>query len=677
MKIRRKRIVLLLTILTIIVSGSLICLYKKSYASSNVKNKIDDLGGEDLPSYFAVNIDGVDVPMAKYPEPSKYAYVGYNCTNNSKLVYNFVHHSAELEEGITDTCTLSYRTTTKYRQGKNLAQKIISLEKETEESPYYQVNSFLGNNEGYRYQGPSEDTPNYICIGTESKSECLANEEYQYRIIGAIHTDYANTLDNYGQSSGYLTKVVSVKSYGPSNRDYEFTTGIAATIENEVYTPLNEATRNMIARAKFAVAGTVSITTGSTVGYGYNISRIEQEAATNQYRNVGLLSATDIAFSALNNVEPDPETEVLYDCLSLSIRTNTSTWKTKCSGNSWIQPNTMLQYSYGASTTKTFMYYHTNRYIASSTSKTATYNYNAVMYLKPETYILSGTGTSEDPYIVRYDKQTEYELYMKENTKEIKFNNSSYEYIPINYTSFVCNGLSDPCDDVDKYTIFKIEKINYSTSGGSVPDASGYAMKLIPNFNYESESLNSEWANSGYNLYINNEGPDGNQNFKDAVVPVYWHTGAIDVPNSYEISELNIYDIKSQERLNKCYTCTKLGYMGKIGLLSLSDLIAPIMAEMPESISSDPILSESTLSLISSTNFYWSILGTIGYPSQLILLTGNKNVGDVYSFNSSMLTMSTVSYGGFYDFTRVSYLNPSVTFNNYEINNGETIFYLN
>lgn len=260
----------------------------------------------------------------------------------------------------------------------------------------------------YRYAGLNPD--NYVCFNT--KENCQQNGEYLYRIVGVFNNDGVEKVklvknvswindnwDENGKSNWRLSSLFN-KLNGTDVDEYQ-----------NYLTFLGEEWADKISLSTWYVGGINNYRVSPKVIYedelGSTRTKVQDVKCASQEEagqvactqddlevkaKVGLLYASDFGFASL----PEQWTKSLYDYDATDnylVKTNTNyrTWLITSYVNSNIVNNVLYIVNYPS---------EIKGYVQSGK---VSGSYNFVMpafYLNPEVSYVSGSGSSNDPYII-------------------------------------------------------------------------------------------------------------------------------------------------------------------------------------------------------------------------------------------------------------------------------------
>ena len=307
--------------------------------------------------------------------------------NGATSSYNQKYQRVEIS-GIDNkytNCTLTYQTPS----SKNyLNNYIIGLSGTT------QGTGQVVNENGYRYEG--KDPNNYVWFNNEL-----------WRIIGVFDEN------SHGQSGQNLVKIIRADSIGglawhKSNTNdwtaaslmnllngaylnsengtggeycYGYSTSVPAGNCDYTETGINDTYRPMIENVTWYLGGHSTQSATAEAFYGY------ERGTTETTGYIGLMYPSDYGYSVLSS--------------SCARTTNLGSYNNAtCAGQSWMygQGYEWTITPYSSSSSYVFAVYN----YGSLSSYSALFGYAArpVLYLDSSVYVIDGTGTQSDPYII-------------------------------------------------------------------------------------------------------------------------------------------------------------------------------------------------------------------------------------------------------------------------------------
>lgn len=261
------------------------------------------------------------------------------------------------------------------------------------------------NENGYRYEGSNPN--NWVCFGSDA-TPCPADN--LYRIIGTFN-EYNNSSGSMQQS--YVVKLIKADKYNNTTyiwyntcawntSNYQYSSYSSSqmkdTMNNNYYNSLNNTSKNMIALSRWWT-GTYN---SQSDWYNYNAQSIYD----NERRNyswigpksgdfyIGVMYASDYMYSALAS-----------DC----SRSTTSHSYSSCKSVNWMKQSYQqwtisrpFYWSSGNLYTQMF-FINTDGNVLGGTNSclNSSFYVHPVFYLKNNVKILSGNGTSNNPYRIK------------------------------------------------------------------------------------------------------------------------------------------------------------------------------------------------------------------------------------------------------------------------------------
>ena len=288
-------------------------------------------------------------------------------------------------------CTLTYQTPS----SKNyLNNYIIGLSGTT------QGTGQVVNENGYRYEG--KDPNNYIWFNNEL-----------WRIIGVFDED------SHGQSGQNLVKIIRNDSIGglvwhkSNTNDWtvaslmnllngayynaengtggEYCYGYSTTVSaNCDYTEIgiNNTYRSMIENVTWYLGGYSSTSATAEAFYGYERgTTVYSGRPTSTTGYIGLMYPSDYGYSVLSS--------------SCARTTNLDSYdNATCAGQSWLYGQG-YEWTITPNSSRSFnVFYVYNLGTLNSTNARSGYAARPVLYLDSSVYVIDGTGTQSDPYII-------------------------------------------------------------------------------------------------------------------------------------------------------------------------------------------------------------------------------------------------------------------------------------
>ena len=468
MKIKRNIIIIIiLYAMILLVSTFLVVFSKKEYSSSTSKNEI--------PSYIAIYLeDSVGSgtytysDLTSWPSVTSYTYnkTKSTCKNGALLLHNIVDNSVEAKLLGSDSCKIYYDA------NGELNTYIKSLDNIEQDGDTWIVRKA---NNGYYYAG--SDPHNYICFGTDDKQTCLDDQDtYLYRIIGTekIGYDASKTISDTTEptNSEYSTKIVSTAYQEASTNGSIYISNHTAytSLNSTFYESLSNAQKNLIVNAYWiggylAYSSYLNYFKNGMYSYSYSVSN--KHNLYNSYGYVGLVYPYDLGYTIYEG-----------DNFYFDTGKNTSTH----AANQWLATGTP-ELTLLSSNTSTPIIFNSDKYVSQGSGN---YVYRAAMYLNPDVQIVSGTGTADDPFMIkRADYSTTADVINNSMVKETDINAYMFQGLDVN--NYACFGTTDQEEcttavDAKNYTKYLYRIVGYfpteyATNGVNV-DGYDYLFKL-------------------------------------------------------------------------------------------------------------------------------------------------------------------------------------------------------
>lgn len=320
--------------------------------------------------------------------------VAGNSSNSKNLNLSLVQKEGTSFNN-TATVNLNIKTTSPYE--KTILNKQITIVDEKNLSEHIILKRLVWlsklKHDGYRYIGINPD--NYVCFGTNSKNECVNDQDkYMYRIIGVF----------YDSNDVKHTKLIKYKQL--KNKSLWFNTDSTATWGTSTVKDKINGTHFLTNTSAYPYLETNSKWYESIILWNYSglirasssdvFTRVynSELEATKYYYKIGLMYLSDIG-------------------LSLGERgLNTYVWRNTEYPliNSWMHQNnndtsidsvewTMSIYCNGCS------HFYANGITSNGTIDSVRYNVDPhssrpVFYLTDSMEYVSGNGTKNNPYII-------------------------------------------------------------------------------------------------------------------------------------------------------------------------------------------------------------------------------------------------------------------------------------
>ena len=347
-------------------------------------------------SYFTINgvklavgVDGVN--QSDFPSMGEYN-VSVDCTGVSGT-WNYSNWELELSNITSNSASCSISFTSDPNTHTKLNTKIIGLSGTT------QGDGQVVNEKGYRYEGKNPN--NYVLFNGEL-----------WRIIGVFDSN------THGKSGQNLTKIIREESIGSyawnKSNTNNWTDSSLKTILNDYYynasstgvdecyfysttvpgncdftkTGLNETSRSMIENVTWHLGGhSTQSATASTFYTAERGTTVYGSNSTTTTGYIGLMYPSDYGYSVLAS--------------SCARTTNLSSYnRSSCGGQSWLLKNGYewtMTHKTSFSNSVFIVYYNANLSYDSANNGSAV---RPTAYLKSNVYVISGTGSITDPYVI-------------------------------------------------------------------------------------------------------------------------------------------------------------------------------------------------------------------------------------------------------------------------------------
>ena len=246
----------------------------------------------------------------------------------------------------------------------------------------------------YRYYG--SDPNNYICLDMGTSSTCP--DRSLYRIIGSIYEENAKknlikvikaTPITDGTTSTLMTLLNSGAWWGNTSGSY-YNNSKTATTVNFTDKGLTDDAKEMVNESLYYLGGWNSGEIKSTEMYGYERGKKTYSGNTLSWTGkVGLMYPSDYGYAAGN------------DC---ATNTNLNSYGSSCYTKDWLH-NSNYQWLMSPDSSTDFVAFYLTSYgfvdnNVNGRNVFDTLSLHPVFYLKSTVNITSGTGTSQDPYIL-------------------------------------------------------------------------------------------------------------------------------------------------------------------------------------------------------------------------------------------------------------------------------------
>ena len=374
----KKKIISICSCLAIVLIGTILAIYNNSFSKDVV---IDGI-------HYAVNLDGVATDSV----PSKGLYqVDVTCENaTGKWLYDewklqVVNLSSEEVKCDLDFTTISQT---------NLNDYVINLSGTT------QGTGQVVNENGYRYEGKNPN--NYVWFNNElwriigvfdSASHGVSGQNLVKIIrndsIGGLAWHKSNTNDWTEASLMNLLNGAYLNSENGTGGEYCYgdSTSVPSNCDYRE-SGINDTYRPMIENVTWYLGGCSSATAEAFYGYERGTT-VYSGRPTSTTGYIGLMYPSDYGYSVLAS--------------SCARTTNLGDYDSAtCAGQSWlygtgyewtITPNSSTSFP-----NLVFLVDYNGRVL--STSASSGYSARPVLYLDSSVYVIDGTGTQSDPYII-------------------------------------------------------------------------------------------------------------------------------------------------------------------------------------------------------------------------------------------------------------------------------------
>ena len=358
---------------------------------------IFNIYGSNKINYFTINgvklavgVDGVN--QSDFPSMGEYN-VSVDCTGVSGT-WNYSNWELELSNITSNSASCSINFTSAPNTHTKLNTKITGLSETTQGDGQVVIEN------GYRYEGKNPN--NYVLFNGEL-----------WRIIGVFDSA------THGLSGQNLTKIIREESIGSyawhKSNTNDWTASSLKTILNDYYynassaggdecyfystsvpgncdftkIGLNETSRGMIENVTWHLGGHSTISaTASTLYTAERGTTVYGSNSTTTIGYIGLMYPSDYGYSVLAS--------------SCARTTNLSSYSSSsCGGESWLLKNgyewTMTHI---ASTSNDAFFVNSNANVGFSNVAYDGYAVRPTAYLKSNVYVISGTGSITDPYVI-------------------------------------------------------------------------------------------------------------------------------------------------------------------------------------------------------------------------------------------------------------------------------------
>ena len=376
----KKKVISICSCLVIVLIGAILAIYKNSFSKEIV---IDGIR-------YAVNLDGVATDSV----PNKGLYrVDVTCENaTGKWLYDEWKLQVVNMSGEEVKCNLDFTTINQ----TNLNNYIIGL------SGSEQGTGQVVNENGYRYEGKNPN--NYVWFNNELWRIIGVFDENSHGVSGQnlvkiIRNDSIGGLawhksDTNDWTAASLMNLLNGAYYNAENGtggEYCYGYGTSINIPaNCDYTKIgiNNTYRSMIENVTWYLGGYSSTSATAEAFYGYERgTTVYSGRPTSTTGYIGLMYPSDYGYSVLSS--------------SCARTTNLGSYNNAtCAGQSWLYGQgyewTITPYS---STSNRVFYVYYYGYLNSNSANFGS-SARPVLYLDSSVYIIDGTGTQSDPYII-------------------------------------------------------------------------------------------------------------------------------------------------------------------------------------------------------------------------------------------------------------------------------------
>ena len=376
----KKKVISICSCLAIVLIGAILAIYKNSFSKEIV---IDGIR-------YAVNLDGVATDSV----PNKGLYrVDVTCENaTGKWLYDEWKLQVVNMSGEEVKCNLDFTTINQ----TNLNNYIIGL------SGSEQGTGQVVNENGYRYEGKNPN--NYVWFNNELWRIIGVFDENSHGVSGQnlvkiIRNDSIGGLawhksDTNDWTAASLMNLLNGAYYNAENGtggEYCYGYGTSINIPaNCDYTKIgiNNTYRSMIENVTWYLGGYSSTSATAEAFYGYERgTTVYSGRPTSTTGYIGLMYPSDYGYSVLSS--------------SCARTTNLRSYNNAtCAGQSWLYGQgyewTITPYS---STSNRVFYVYYYGYLNSNSANFGS-SARPVLYLDSSVYIIDGTGTQSDPYII-------------------------------------------------------------------------------------------------------------------------------------------------------------------------------------------------------------------------------------------------------------------------------------
>ena len=348
-------------------------------------------------SYFTINgvklavgVDGVN--QSDFPSMGEYN-VSVDCTGVSGT-WNYSNWELELSNITSNSASCSINFTSAPNTHTKLNTKIIGLSGTTQGDGQVVIEN------GYRYEGKNPN--NYVLFNGEL-----------WRIIGVFDSA------THGLSGQNLTKIIREESIGSyvwnKSNTNDWTNSSLKTILNTYYyngqngtgqtacyfysttvpgtcdftkIGLNATSRGMVENVTWKLGG--HSTSSATAGAFYTAERgstVYGSNSTSTTGYIGLMYPSDYGYSVLAS--------------SCARTTNLGSYNSSsCGGKSWLLKNGYEWTMTHRSSNSNYVFYVNFNASVGRINASNGYAVRPTAYLKSNVYVISGTGSITDPYVI-------------------------------------------------------------------------------------------------------------------------------------------------------------------------------------------------------------------------------------------------------------------------------------
>ena len=324
----------------------------------------------------------------KLDSSKNYTLVNYTCTNDAIASYDALNRQILIKSDNQTKCSLYFEENTYFRLHLINNYQTLGLTKIEQTATGNQNYNTIE----YRYQGKTPN--NYITFNGETgvwrvigvfevetlQSDKTYTKEYKVKIIrDSIGTSYWNTAASNNWVSSSLKDMLNIGDY--YNRSGSYTS-----------TGLLETSKNQISTTKWFLGNAPASTT-----YGNARVTFTQERSTNTWSGnsqtwdgkIGLIYPSDYMYASSG-------------CYNDSTVNGNNYGLDKCTTTNWLIYSTIYwtisPHTYTAATARTVVY--TGAANASFVNEYS-YDIRPSIYLDPNVSYITGTGTINDPFIIK------------------------------------------------------------------------------------------------------------------------------------------------------------------------------------------------------------------------------------------------------------------------------------